>query len=224
MARKGKDKQNIISLRNENQLYASLYVGAQVRDVNFDIFFEHEQQTYPPSISEYGNMRIPKNKSEFLQSLETGGNIFNGAPAIIDACVFDGPVLMHWDPPKSSKTYRMYCSDELGKRIINMDANISRIDVVFDIYKEISMKRETREKRSGNEGVRISVRDDIPVYHDFNRFLKTEQNKTGLFCMFDDKLTNMESRKTLVSTRHTVVKSVSNYMDGFTHTFYTDKG
>ena len=35
MVRKGKDKQNIIALRNENQLYASLYVGAQVRDVDF---------------------------------------------------------------------------------------------------------------------------------------------------------------------------------------------
>ena len=111
-------------------------------------------------------MRIPKNKSEFLQSLETGGNIFYDEPAIIDACVIDGPVPMHWNPPKSSKTYGVYCSDELCKRIINMDANISRIDVVFDIYKEISMKRETREKRSGNEVVRISVREDTPVYHD----------------------------------------------------------
>ena len=58
------------------------------------------------------------------------------------------------------------------------------------------VKRETRENRSGTEGVRISVRDDTPVYHDFNRFLKNEQNKTELFCMFADKLTNMESSKT----------------------------
>ena len=61
-----KTKQELVSLKSDCQLYASLHVVCQVRDGDLDEFFSHENH----SISEHGRLRKRNEKSAFLKCLE----------------------------------------------------------------------------------------------------------------------------------------------------------
>ena len=60
-----KGKMKAASLKEEQNLYALLFVASQLRDCNMDKFFKHEHYNYPPSILEYGTLRKTSN-SDFL--------------------------------------------------------------------------------------------------------------------------------------------------------------
>ena len=46
---KSTDKQKVTSLKNDCSLFSRLYISAQVWAGDLDTFFQHENQTYPPS-------------------------------------------------------------------------------------------------------------------------------------------------------------------------------
>ena len=51
------------------------------------------------------------------------------------------------------KTYGAYCKEITGK-LSDMSKTVERVNVVSDIYKEMSLKQKTRKGRSkGNEAV-----------------------------------------------------------------------
>ena len=47
--RVSKTKQQLISLKQDMQLFSRLYIACQSRDGNLDEFFQHENQACPPS-------------------------------------------------------------------------------------------------------------------------------------------------------------------------------
>lgn len=52
---------------------------------------------------------------------------------------------------------------------------------MFDIYRKASRKRETGEGKGEKEGVKISIKKNIPVYRKFNHVLEVSENKAELF-------------------------------------------
>ena len=52
-----KDKKQISSLKQNCSLFSLLCVSCQVRDGYLDEFFRHENQAYPPSLSQFGQLR-----------------------------------------------------------------------------------------------------------------------------------------------------------------------
>ena len=55
-----KQGKQILTLKNNVVLFAQLYVAMQNRDSDMEEFFAHEVQSFPPSISDCGNLRIAK--------------------------------------------------------------------------------------------------------------------------------------------------------------------
>ncbi|CAC5382302.1 unnamed protein product [Mytilus coruscus] len=49
-----KEIRQISSIKQECSLFSQLYVSCQVRDSDIDEFFHHENQAYPPSLSQFG--------------------------------------------------------------------------------------------------------------------------------------------------------------------------
>ena len=54
---KTKSQLQLASLKNDCSLFSRLYVASQVRNANLDEFFEHENQAYPPALSQNGKLR-----------------------------------------------------------------------------------------------------------------------------------------------------------------------
>ena len=166
---------------------------------------------YPPSISEYGKIRKPTSKSDFLSCLPK--DVITFERPLVDAYVIDGPAFVHMNTPKMSSTYGEYFGTELTKKIRDLSDDVIRIELVFDVYRQISVKRETRD--SQGSGYRISVRPDTPIAkgtRGSSDFLKNDKNKTELFSMLADIITEniRDSQTDIVATKGIIVVSNKN--------------
>ena len=106
-----------------------------------------------------------------------------------DAYVIDGPASVHEYKPTVSNTYGQYCNQELTQKVKDIARGVDRVDLLFDVYRTPSIKRETRESR--RSGIRVSVRSETHLVKSTqgeNAFLKNDQNKTELFELFVDML------------------------------------
>ncbi|CAG2249555.1 unnamed protein product [Mytilus edulis] len=86
-----KDKQQITSLKQNCSLFSQLYVSCQVRNGDLEEFFRHENQSYPPALSQFGEMRLGS-KSDLLVPLERLTELHEEAPNA-DVLVIDGAAI-----------------------------------------------------------------------------------------------------------------------------------
>ena len=56
--RKSHAQPQLLSLKHESNLFSTLYIACQVCDADLDDFFQHENHSFPRSLSDYGNMRL----------------------------------------------------------------------------------------------------------------------------------------------------------------------
>ena len=186
----------IVSLKQETQLYASLFIACQARSSNLDEFFQHENHNYQPALSENGKLR-KTSKSDFLACLEKYGDNSLEFPDVT-AKIIDGAALVQGTKPGAVMIFGQY-ADNVFPKIALKDferENISRIDIVFGRYIPASLKSETRESRGA--GVRVSVKKSTPVWKYWAQFLRTDENKTELFMLLADSLTKQRSDDKLV--------------------------
>ena len=88
-----KKKQQIAGLKSNCNLFSQLYIASQFRDGDLEDFFSHENQPWPPSLSEHGKLRLPTKKSDLLKciNMETTAE----PPSTFDVKVMDGPAIVH---------------------------------------------------------------------------------------------------------------------------------
>ena len=116
--------------------------------------------------------------------------------------VVDGPALVHMNAPTTDmKTFGDYCHKQIPAKLLRMSSDVSRADIVFDVYRDISLKQQTRESRSTG-GLKISIREDTLIQHkNFKKFLGVNDNKSALFCMLADAIASLQSQTKFVSTK-----------------------
>lgn len=133
----------LAAVRSDVSLFGRLYIANQLRDGDPDVFFSHENQTYPPSLSEYGKLR-KGTKSDLIKCLDTSGE--NEPPNQFDCALFDGAVLVHTISAASATTFKDY--SETFMHFLQCEfQQVKRIDVVWDRYLPSSIKESAREKR-----------------------------------------------------------------------------
>jgi len=93
-ARKTKPTQvsKLAAVKNDCSLFSRLYIACQTRSGNLNAFFSHENQPYPPSLSDNGNLRFGC-KSDLLACLENLVASKQQCPPV-DAIVLDGVVIV----------------------------------------------------------------------------------------------------------------------------------
>jgi hypothetical protein len=200
-----KQASTIKALKNDCNLFGRLYIAAQHRNSDLKDFFKHENQPYPPSLSENGILRTVK-KSELINCIcsENGNEIpqFN-------CKIFDGAVLVHMINPTKGQTFNEYCQDNLISYSSQQskDKDVRRVDVVWDIYLEQSTKNTTREKRG--KGNKRMVNGSLKDPQKWEDFLKGSGNKEELFKFLATSLTssNRFNGKIFVSTHGATVCS-----------------
>ena len=142
----------IKAIRHDVGLYGRLYMGSQQREGDPDEFFSHENHTYPPSLSEYGKLRLCT-KSDLLKLLPSSNQ--NLESHRFDCKIVDGGALIHILTPKNVTTFSKYADQVFMSFIKRELLATKRIDIVWDQYQQDSIKSCTREKRGA--GVRVKV-------------------------------------------------------------------
>ena len=147
-----KRKLELLSFKPDCQLYASLYIASQARQADLDDFFAHENHAYPLSLPEYGKL-WKTDKSEFLNCLQEIQEPSYNGPQDMKMIVINGVA------PSTHE----YCEIELGEKLKKVAVPVSQLYLVFDVYREDSLKAETREGRGNVIGV--PMKDSTLIYN-----------------------------------------------------------
>lgn len=175
---RSKMKQQMDDLKSDYSLFSKLFISSQVREADMDAFFSHENHPWPPSLSQHGKLRLPSAKSHLLDLIKPSEQ--PEVPAKFDAKVFDGPAVVHTLARGDAKTFGEYSANFI--RWINIQLhNCSRIDVVWDTYRDGSLKETTREKRGKGVRKKVAPQTKLPV--NFANFLQEAKNKEELFAL-----------------------------------------
>ena len=182
---KSKTKQSkvIENLKNDVSLFSRLYIVAKNRDCDMPSFFKHENQPFPPSLSDHGKLRSSK-KSDLLQLLPLDNQ--QEHPTSFDAMAIDGAALVHLLPTVNITTFDEYADTVFLPHLSKMLEKCDRLDVVWDTYIPDSIKASTREKRG--KGIRRKVAGKNKVPTNWKGFLRDEKNKQELFEFLSTKI------------------------------------
>ncbi|KAH3893913.1 hypothetical protein DPMN_018065 [Dreissena polymorpha] len=93
--------------------------------------------------------------------------------------------------PNFCKTFEDYDKNVFLPNIDNQLKTCSRVDVVWDEYREDSLKASTRGER-GKE-IRKRDQEDSAIPGNWESFLRIYDNKTGLFTYLAEQLTSKDT-------------------------------
>ena len=111
-------------------------------------------------MSQGGKLRLPSNKSQLLSLLDS--SFQTEAPTYSDVKVFDGPAVVQSLPLNDAKTFGEY-TENFIRWTNHQLQGCKRIDVVWDLYKENSLKGATREKRGKGVRRKVSSQTKLPA-------------------------------------------------------------
>ena len=162
-----------------------MFVSLQARpDSNMDDFFKHENAKEPPALAFKGKLRSGT-KSQIVQCLPgwpfSRNNALDKEATVV---IFDMPAIVHMIKPNRASSFAEYVDLQLLPYIESEMKEASRIDAVWDQYKECSLKNQTKMKRLGDSvSKRMVVADRLPVPKgkQWDDFLKVSENKDGIF-------------------------------------------
>ena len=207
-----KEKQGVVSLKQNCSLFSQLYVSCQVRQGNLDEFFTHENQAYPPSISQFGDLKLGV-KSDLMKCLEKLSPGCQRHPTV-DATLIDGAALVNMlKPSKESRTFTDYVNVTYLPYIEAQLLSVQRVDIIWDIYVDNSLKASTRSKRG--TGIRQRVEPGVKLPKNWPQFLKVDSNKVELFHYLAEQtgLVQYEWKCVLVTKDSLVLSSSAQITD-----------
>ena len=134
-------------LKTNCSLFSRLFVACQSRNGDLTNFFRHESQPYPPSLSHRGTLRFGT-KSDLLGCLcSLSDTVPDISQMNVDTYVLDGAVIVQMVRPGCSKTFEEYREKIYLPYVKSILRNVTRLDIVYDIYLPNSLMSATREKR-----------------------------------------------------------------------------
>ena len=174
------------SLQNNVSLFAQLCVAMHNRGCDLRDFFAHEVHPFPPSISEYGILRLPSAKSDLLKCLPMHADEANPPNDLFDCKILDGAVIVHSLQPTGAITFEDYANNIFIPHILYHLQLSKRVDIVWDSYISGSLKECTREKRGS--GARRNVSSHVKIPSNWMAFLRDSTNKSELFQVLSYKI------------------------------------
>ena len=100
-------------------------------------------------------------------------------PSEFDFAIIDGAAIIIALTPDANQTLKENAAQKFIPRIAKLLSNVLRIDVVFDVYLETSLKNSVRLYRG--EGPRKRMKDNYKVPTNWKSFLRHSENKSELF-------------------------------------------
>lgn len=190
-------KQTIASLKNDCSLFSRLYIACQTRSGDKDSFFKRENHAFPPALSQQGQLRIGS-KSDLVGCLEEHCTTRGDAP-VVDVVIIDRAAIINMLKPIGVKTFQDYAVYTFLLFIMAQLRAAARVDIVWDVYIEQSLKTTARDKRG--KGIRRRVAASNPVPGNWEAFLRSDENKTELFDFLAHVINDeVDTDKVLLST------------------------
>ena len=101
------------------------------------------------------------------------------------AVILDGAVIVQMLEPKTSRTFDEHFGIVFASYVLKQLENAKRVDLVWDVYLDDSLKKSLREKRGA--GQRRKVMGSTRIPSDWKGFLRVDGSKEELFKLLADK-------------------------------------
>ena len=186
----------VSSLKQDCNLFARLYIASQSREGSLDDFFSHENHSYPSALSQHGKMHLA-NKSVLLNCLEDLAVPKDTAPEV-NAILLDGAAIAHFLSPGVSRTFSDYATYVFIPFIKRTLASCRRLDLVWGVYREDSLKNDARDIRGSGSRRRVAPEKMVP--QNWSDFLKNSMNKTELFQFLSSSILSIEVEELIIVT------------------------
>ena len=178
-----KDKDKVGVLKEDCSLFSRLYIACQVRDGDLEDFFKYENQPWPPSLSGLGKLKGGQ-KADLLTCLPQSDQ----TPAIADTVILDGAVIIQMLKPGLAATFEEFSKVVFLPYVLKHLETANRVDLLWDVYKNDSLKKALREKRGSGQQHKVLESTRIPK--DWKGFLRVNENKDELFKLVANKVWN----------------------------------
>ena len=104
-----KRKSKISLLKNDCSLFSRLYLSCQARGGNVQDFFKHENQRFPLSLSQNGNIRLGTKSELLTKCLEPLPVVTDESPSA-EVVIIDGAALVNMLKSATSRTFDEYAA------------------------------------------------------------------------------------------------------------------
>ena len=179
-----KDMAKVTVLKEDCALFSRLYIACQNREGNLEDFFKFENQPWPPSLSQMGQLR-GGTKADLVKCLSDASSQ-TVEQSSVDAVILDGAVVVQMLQPTAVSTFEEYFDSVVAPYILRQLEEVKRLDIVWDVYKDDSLKKVTREKRGSGQRRKVLLSTRIPS--DWKGFLRVDDNKDELFKLLATKV------------------------------------
>ena len=123
-----KKQAQVSALKDDCSLFSRLYISCQTREGDLEEFFKHENQPWPPSLSQHGQLR-QGNKAELVRCLQGTTEASAESPQV-DVKVFDGAVVVQMLHPKTVRTFQEHTQTVFLPYIQAQLQSSQRLDIV----------------------------------------------------------------------------------------------
>ena len=162
------------------------------RDVDLGRILKHELLPVPIAIADTGGSLKSGNKAvildDVLRDVEVGVRVDNDDDS--SALIIDGQALVQSFKTHGMKTFGDF-ADEFVSTVFRKGNAYSRIDVLFDRYRDLSIKSGTRTRRAkGKQPVRRVIENkEVPLPTNFSGgFLSLNENKKDLAALLSEEI------------------------------------
>ena len=207
---KTKEGNTIEVLKTNATLMGKMLISLRSRDGNLDDFFASEIQSYATSLSDLGKLHLPAKKSEIVDLLLH--EIVN-LPSTYHGKILDGAAIVHMLKTGTATTFAEYSESLFIPYVIKSIQSVKRLDIVWDQYKPVSLKADTREKRGKLKGIRRKVAASTKLPGNWQDFLRDETNKEELFLFLTNAVSchTFPEGKTVVLTKGVETQSNQDF-------------
>lgn len=183
-------KQSILKV-DHSILHRLLVASQSGRKVSMETLLQHELMPVPVSLCEMDKSLRTGAKSVLTDALTQNVKCPQSVTLQGESgLVIDGQALvMAIGKPDKATTFGGL-ADTFVKCVFQKGSSYSRIDVVFDRYRNTSIKSSTRTRRSkGAHGIRRVIEDrNVPLPHNWQSFLAVKENKADLANFLSNEL------------------------------------
>ena len=172
--RKVHNKNLVLPLRMDRDVFARMALLGQFRQIDMKVVFTYPLGPLPWSLADPYGLPRKTSKAKLSQQLERGITATEKYPENATS-IFDGMAVLQKLKIPSGATFYM-----VAEKVFEMVTSTCsmRVDVVFDKYREVSIKNVERMKRvSTSDGVQY--KNILPAYtvKSWNKLLSVTANK-----------------------------------------------
>ena len=114
----------------------------------------------------------------------------------VDGCITDGAALVKIKTSTFSQTYAGHCKLHFSKKVKIISSKVQQTEIIFEVYKNKSRKREAREKRGKGKAFRILIKKNVSCFKKTNDVMTFDEDKSDLFMLIADTLVkNFQQRR-----------------------------